>query len=199
LFFGTLVAIYTLYRRDCASITLLPVQVAMPFLLLFILIPVCEMWLLIKVGSHIGALPTIGLVLLTAMIGLALLRQQGFATLLRANQKMEAGQLPAQEIVDGLFLAVGGALLLTPGFFTDAIGFVCLIPGLRRLLLGRLLHSWISKPGQGFHFRASSFRSGPGFDPRGETFEHEPQRTSSPSQPQPRRPDVLEGDFKREE
>ena len=111
----------------------------MPFLLLFILIPILEMWLLIQVGSHIGALATIGLVLLTAMIGLALLRQQGFATLLRANQKMEAGQLPAQEIVDGLFLAVGGALLLTPGFFTDAIGFICLIPGLRKLLLGRLV------------------------------------------------------------
>lgn len=175
----------------------------MPFLLLFILIPILEMWLLIQVGSHIGALATIGLVLLTAMIGLALLRQQGFATLLRANQKMEAGQLPAQEIVDGLFLAVGGALLLTPGFFTDAIGFICLIPGLRKLLLGRLVQGWINNPRRGFSFHASQSRHG-GFQGQGgQTFEHPSQdRSQDQSQEthQPkRRPDVLEGDFKREE
>lgn len=93
------------------------------------------MWVLIKVGGVIGALPTIGLVLLTAVLGLALLRQQGFATLLRARQKMAEGQLPAKEMVEGIFLAVGGALLLTPGFVTDAIGFACLLPGIRQLLI----------------------------------------------------------------
>ncbi|GAB1256586.1 membrane protein FxsA [Aurantivibrio plasticivorans] len=107
--------------------------------ILFVLVPIIEMWLLIKVGGVIGALPTIALVLLTAMIGLAMLRQQGFSTLARANRKMNDGQIPAQEMVDGLFLAVGGALLLTPGFFTDAFGFACLIPGLRQLLLGQLI------------------------------------------------------------
>jgi len=104
-------------------------------LLLFVVIPVIEMWLLIKVGGIIGALPTIGLVLLTAMIGLALLRQQGFSTLMRARSKMEGGQLPASEMIEGLFLAVGGALLLTPGFFTDAIGFACLLPGIRQVII----------------------------------------------------------------
>src|SRR5690606_19661020 len=99
--------------------------------LLFVLTPIVEMWVLIKVGGVIGALPTIGLVLLTAVIGLALLRMQGFATLLRARQKMEEGQLPAKELVEGIFLAVGGALLLTPGFVTDALGFACLLPGTR--------------------------------------------------------------------
>jgi UPF0716 protein FxsA len=171
----------------------------MPFLLLFILIPILEMWLLIQVGSHIGALATIGLVLLTAMIGLALLRQQGFATLLRANQKMEAGQLPAQEIVDGLFLAVGGALLLTPGFFTDAIGFICLIPGLRKLLLGRLVQGWISNPRRGFAFHSSQSRQG-GFQGQGgQNFEHPSQDQSQQTHQPKRRPDVLEGDFKRED
>ena len=112
------------------------------FLVLFIVIPIAEMWLLIEVGSRIGALPTIGLVLLTAVIGLALLRQQGFATLLKAQQKMQAGQIPAKEMGEGIFLAVGGALLLTPGFITDFVGFCCLIPGLRHLLLGQLLKRW---------------------------------------------------------
>lgn len=103
--------------------------------LLFVLTPIVEMWVLIKVGGVIGALPTIGLVLLTAVIGLALLRMQGFATLLRARQKMEEGQLPAKELVEGIFLAVGGALLLTPGFVTDALGFACLLPGTRHVLI----------------------------------------------------------------
>jgi UPF0716 protein FxsA len=117
----------------------------MPLLLLFIVMPVVEMWVLIEVGSRIGALTTIGLVLLTAMIGLALLRQQGVSTLLRANQRMAAGEMPLQEMVEGIFLAVGGALLLTPGFITDTIGFACLIPGLRQVLIGSLLRPLISR------------------------------------------------------
>ena len=88
------------------------------FLLLFITIPIIEMWVLIEVGSEIGALNTIFLVFLTAAIGLALLRQQGMNTLLRVNQQMEQGQLPAGDILEGVMLAVGGALLLTPGFIT---------------------------------------------------------------------------------
>ncbi len=102
---------------------------------IFVLTPILEMWLLIKVGGLIGAVPTIGLVFLTAMIGLALLRQQGFSTLMRARLKMASGELPASEMLEGLFLAVGGALLLTPGFITDAIGFSCLIPGIRQLII----------------------------------------------------------------
>lgn len=105
------------------------------FTLLFIVIPILEMWLLIKVGSLIGALPTIGLVFLTAVIGLALLRQQGFNTLVRAQTRMQQGEIPASEMIEGIFLAVGGALLLTPGFFTDTIGFCCLIPGVRHVIL----------------------------------------------------------------
>lgn len=108
-------------------------------LLLFILVPIAEMWLLIKVGGAIGAWPTIGLVLLTAIIGLALLRRQGFATLMRGRQKMESGEIPAQEMLEGVVLAVSGALLLTPGFFTDLLGFLGLLPVSRRWLVGRLM------------------------------------------------------------
>ncbi|MDP5210846.1 FxsA family protein [Microbulbifer sp. 2205BS26-8] len=123
-------------------------------LLLFIVLPVLEMWVLITVGKEIGALPTIGLVLLTAVVGLALLRRQGLSTLMRAQEKVRSGEIPAQEMAEGIFLAVGGALLLTPGFITDALGFACLVPGLRQLLLGRFLrHVTIVRPGgfQGSH------------------------------------------------
>ncbi len=133
----------------------------MPLLMLFVVMPVLEMWVLIEVGSKIGALTTIGLVLLTAMLGLALLRQQGVSTIMRANQRMQSGQLPAQEMVEGIFLAVGGALLLTPGFVTDAIGFACLIPGLRHIIIGRLLKKAIFrvKTGAGFYQSTQGFQS----------------------------------------
>lgn len=106
---------------------------------LFIIVPIIEMLILIEVGGLIGAFPTIGLVLLTAVIGVNLLRQQGLSTLLKANQKMEQGGLPAEEMVEGLMLAVGGALLLTPGFFTDAVGFALLIPYSRKAMVKRVL------------------------------------------------------------
>ena len=106
---------------------------------LFLIIPILEAYLLIEVGSYIGAGWTILLVVLTATIGVNLLRQQGIRTLMRANQVMSQGQIPAMEMMEGLFLAVGGALLITPGFFTDVIGFICLIPFTRRAIIQYLL------------------------------------------------------------
>ncbi len=106
---------------------------------LFLIIPIIEVYLLIKVGSVIGAGWTIFLVVLTAVIGVNLLRQQGLSTLMRANQLMSQGQIPAMEMLEGLFLAVGGALLITPGFFTDTIGFICLLPFTRRMIIKHLL------------------------------------------------------------
>ena len=111
----------------------------MRFLFLaFVLVPIIEMWLLITVGRHIGALVTIGLVLLTAVVGFALLRQQGFETLLRGRSRLDSGELPTTEMLEGLVLAVSGALLMTPGFLTDMLGFVGLMPALRRGLIGYL-------------------------------------------------------------
>ena len=106
---------------------------------LFLVIPIIEVYLLIEVGGLIGAGWTILLVVLTAVIGVNLLRQQGLSTLMRANQVMSQGQVPAMEMMEGLFLAVGGALLITPGFFTDAIGFICLLPFTRRGIIQYLL------------------------------------------------------------
>ena len=123
------------------------------FFLLFVGMPILEMWLLIEVGSRIGALPTIALVALTAFIGINLLRQQGFDTLTRAQTRLNAGEVPATEILEGLCLAVGGALLLTPGFVTDAIGFCCLIGPIRKQIVGRVLASGMVRANAAFQLR----------------------------------------------
>lgn len=100
--------------------------------LIFIVVPLIEIYILIEVGSIIGVLPTIALVVITAVIGSAMLRHQGFATLRKAQQSMDRGAMPAEALVDGVFIVIGGALLLTPGFFTDAVGFLCLLPAGRK-------------------------------------------------------------------
>ncbi|MBB5213258.1 FxsA family protein [Microbulbifer hydrolyticus] len=155
-----------------------------PLLILFIVMPILEMWVLISVGQQIGALPTIGLVLLTAVVGLALLRRQGISTVMRAQQKMQAGEMPAREMAEGIFLAVGGALLLTPGFVTDAIGFACLIPGLRQLILGKLLSRVVVIQTSSYG-RYTGAGQHPGQGPQ-------PDR-------QPGAHDVIEGDYERED
>ena len=109
------------------------------FAVLFLIIPIIEIYLLIKVGEIIGALPTIILVVLTAVIGAGLLRQQGLSTLARFQQNLSTGKLPAQELVEGILLAVGGALLMTPGFVTDTIGFLCLIPFSRKFIAATII------------------------------------------------------------
>lgn len=106
---------------------------------LFIIVPLIEMIILIKVGGVIGALPTVILVCLTAIIGVALIKAQGRSTMLRAQQNLQAGQLPADALLDGVCLLLGGAMLLTPGFATDAFGFLLLVPGLRRRLFATLV------------------------------------------------------------
>ncbi|MBB3046919.1 UPF0716 protein FxsA [Litorivivens lipolytica] len=128
--------------------------------LLFVGVPILEMWLLIEVGSRIGALPTIALVALTAFIGVNLLRQQGFSTLTRAQTRLNAGEVPATEILEGLFLAVGGALLLTPGFFTDTVGFCCLIGPIRRRIIDRMLKSGLVHAHTQGGFQAGGFKAG---------------------------------------
>jgi len=100
--------------------------------------PIIEIFLLIQVSDVIGALTTIAVVIFTAVLGTWMLRQQGMATLNKARGKMSGGQLPAFEMMEGMALGIGGALLLTPGFVTDAIGFACLIPFTRKLLIGFL-------------------------------------------------------------
>ena len=130
-------------------------------LLLFISVPIVEMWLLIAVGQQIGAPLTISLVVATAVIGVYWLRQQGFSTLTRLNQRLASGQLPAREIAEGVVLTVGGALLLTPGFATDILGFSCLFTPTRALWANSLLLRIQAGAMAGFKtsFSNSSFQS----------------------------------------
>jgi len=140
------------------------------FLFLFIIMPIAEMAVLIQVGGMIGVLNTVGLVLLTAVIGAWLLRQQGVATLLKANQRLNSGELPAKEVAEGLILAIGGALLLTPGFITDTVGFLCLIPGTRHWLAAQALKRMVvagQSRGSSFYFRAGGGSNPFGQDPFG--------------------------------
>jgi UPF0716 protein FxsA len=127
---------------------------------LFFIVPLVEVYILIQVGSVIGAGWTILLVVLTAVIGVNLLRQQGVSTLMRANQVMSQGQIPAMEMMEGIVLAVGGALLITPGFFTDLLGFLCLIPQTRRGIIRRLLLNSTIQSTYSVH-RETEHRRGP--------------------------------------
>lgn len=118
--------------------------------ILFIVVPLIELYLIIEVGSRIGALWTVLIVIMTAVIGVQLLRLQGFNTLRRAQQNMSQGSLPAMEMMEGIVLAVGGTLLITPGFITDTLGFLCLIPATRRAMI-RYFISKSSVQMHGFH------------------------------------------------
>ncbi|MDH5711360.1 MAG: FxsA family protein [Gammaproteobacteria bacterium] len=126
--------------------------------LLFIIIPLVELYLIIKVGGYIGAFWTVMIVIMTAVVGVNLLRMQGFNTLRRAQQNMEQGMMPAMEMMEGIVLAVGGALLITPGFLTDTLGLLCLIPVSRRAMI-RWFISRGSVQMHGFHGHGPSART----------------------------------------
>jgi UPF0716 protein FxsA len=102
--------------------------------LLFIVVPLVELYVIIQVGGWIGALPTIGLLLLDGILGAVLLRAQGRAVWRRFNQALAEGRVPHRETFDGVMVIFGGALLLTPGFITDIVGLVLLIPPTRALI-----------------------------------------------------------------
>jgi UPF0716 protein FxsA len=125
---------------------------------IFLLVPIVEIFLLIHVGGIIGAPWTILLVVLTAVIGVRLLKIQGMSTLKRAQNKMQTGQMPAQEMLEGMGLVVAGAFLLTPGFFTDAVGFLLLLPPTRAWLVSTIVKSFMSSG----RFVQTPFNSGEG-------------------------------------
>ncbi|MGC8117285.1 FxsA family protein [Metapseudomonas otitidis] len=109
------------------------------FAFLFLLFPLIELAVLIKVGSVIGVFPTLLLLVATALLGSFMLRIAGVATAWRARERLARGELPEQEMLEGLMIAVGGGLLLLPGFISDLFGLVCIIPFTRRLIIRRVL------------------------------------------------------------
>ena len=122
---------------------------SMPVFILFLVVPFVEIYLLVEIGARIGAPWTILLVVLTAIVGAWLVRVQGLATWRRFQASLARNELPATALAEGLCLLIAGALLLTPGFFTDAVGFVCLVPPLRRTLIKRLLHRSVRNVAKG--------------------------------------------------
>ncbi len=112
--------------------------------LLFSLVPLLEVWLLIKVGRVLGALPTVLLLLALSLMGAWLARSQGLRTLAAIREELAQGRVPAAGLLDGALILAGGILLLTPGFFTDALGLFFLVPPTRSLLK-RWLRDWLQR------------------------------------------------------
>ena len=145
--------------------------------LLFAILPIAEIAILINVGEQIGGWYTVAIVILTAFVGARLVRQQGLSTLSHAQQKMQAGVMPGQEMAEGLLLVIAGVLLVTPGFITDTLGFLLTLPMTRpiiaKVLLKQLTVNMVNTSFQG------SFQQG--------------------SQTQEQSEDIIEGEFERKD
>jgi len=140
-------------------------------IVLFIVVPIAELYVIVQVGQLIGIWPTLALLLADALLGSFLLKHQGRGAWVRFNQALAERRFPGKEVVDGLLIVVGGTLLLTPGFLSDIVGLLLLIPPtraivralLRRVTIGRF--TIVGMPGGGFP------GSGPG--PRGPSREYD--------------------------
>ncbi|KJY74125.1 exclusion suppressor FxsA [Vibrio coralliilyticus] len=157
-------------------------------LLMFIFVPIIEIGLFISVGGYLGLWPTIALVLITAFVGASLVRSQGLQTLMSVQNRLQQGELPAQQILEGVMLAVSGVLLLTPGFMTDALGMLVLLPAPRaamaKYLMGKMT---VQSVGGGFQggFGSGNFQQGP-FD-------------QDPFNQQPKDGNTFEGEYERKD
>jgi len=126
-------------------------------LLLFVFLPMIELYLLIMLGARIGPMPTIGLIVLTGILGATLARQQGLSTLAKIQNELKQGRAPTQELAEGAMIVVGGLVLLTPGILTDIFGFAMLVPGIRKSLAKQFK---VRFP-QGFASTSAGFKAGP--------------------------------------
>ncbi len=127
--------------------------------LFFLIVPFVEIYLLLQIGGIVGVMPTVLLVVFTAVLGSWLLRQQGFATWQRFQNNIAQGAVPAYEMIEGPILLVGGALLLTPGFFTDALGFACLIPQVRKKFAKYVIENHLVHAQQGSPFQTHTSKN----------------------------------------
>ena len=108
-------------------------------LAIFVAVPIIEIAVFIQAGELIGLWPTIGVVILTAILGTSLMRAQGLQTLAKAQSQMDQGEMPIGAMFDGICILVAGVLLLTPGFVTDTMGFLLLVPPLRQLVGAKVI------------------------------------------------------------
>ncbi len=156
--------------------------------LIFLTIPILEIYLLIQVGSAVGAFYTVLLVVGTAVLGAALIRSQGLQTLQKIKSCSSNGELPAVPMVEGLLLLIAGALLLTPGFFTDALGFLVVIPILRQRIAKNIIRVGM--------FRAMNMSANAGTS--GNQF-YSGSHSSPNSNPDSHQQSTLEGEYKVED
>jgi len=148
--------------------------------LLFAILPIVEIAILINVGEQIGGWYTVAIVILTAFAGAHLVRQQGLSTLMQAQQKMQTGIMPGQEMAEGLLLVIAGVLLVTPGFITDSIGFLLSLPITRPLIARGLVKNLALK------------MVSPSFNGDFSQY-HQPPHSTEKSD------DVIEGEFERKD
>ena len=134
----------------------------MILLLAFIIVPIAEIALLIHVGGWIGGWETVGLVILTAVVGTALFRAQGLNVLVRAQDTLARGGFPADELFDGICILIAGVLLLTPGFVTDGFGLALLVPGLRPIIARLFWQMALRSSRFEMHVHGAEFHYGPG-------------------------------------
>jgi UPF0716 protein FxsA len=127
-----------------------------PLILIFIVVPIAELYVILKVGDLIGVLPTLALLVADSLLGSWLMRSQGRAVWRRFQETMQAGRIPHREVFDGVLVIFGGALLITPGFITDVVGIVFLLPPTRSLIRRRL----IRRGGRMFGFSVATGRRG---------------------------------------
>lgn len=166
----------------------------MPFLIvLFIVVPILELYVIIQVGQWIGVVPTLLLLLADAVLGSLLLKHQGRGAWRRFNQALAARRFPGKEVADGLLIVVGGTLLLSPGFITDVFGIFLLVPPtravarkvLKRLTIGRFMVVGMPGGGPGPFGPPGGGASRPSrdYDVEGTAEEVPPQANSEPRLP----------------
>ncbi len=122
--------------------------------ILFLVVPIVELYVIVQVAGGIGVLETIGLLIVVSIVGAWLVRHQGMSVLRRIQQQVRAGQMPTKQLVDGALILFAGALMLTPGFVTDAVGVLLLVPPSRAVVRGTLMRR--------FRGRVSVASTGPG-------------------------------------
>lgn len=146
---------------------------------ILVIIPAIEIWVLIQIGGEIGALPTLALLVVAFIVGVNLIRYQGVATLMNVRRQMQKGEAPGRAVADGMIRGVAGVFLIIPGFISDIIAVLLLIPPVRHLLLAR----WLRK-----------FRDKRAY--RGNIYEGE--TINAPAQPPERIGRTLDGEYRKD-
>ncbi|MBX2832350.1 MAG: FxsA family protein [Rhodospirillales bacterium] len=165
------------------------------FLVIFVAMPIIEIAVFIQAGELIGLWPTIGVVILTAILGTSLMRAQGLQTLAKAQSQMDQGEMPIGPMFDGICILIAGVLLLTPGFVTDTFGFLLLIPPLRQLVGAKVIMKLVQSGNIRTNFSTAGFGTGRAGGAGGTGHRSGPHgsgpHTSGPNGPGP----IIDGEF----